>query len=340
MTHRMKIATPQTYEDRIRAIQIYRSARVGPRNYAKLVQKSNSYEDAWESLCQAYTDQKIDHKLLCDFDDAKEELERGDAYGASLLFLNDPSYPKLLKTTEAAPPFIWAKGHLELFDLPQIAIVGARNASLEGARMAQGLARELCENGYCVVSGLARGIDTSAHNGALFAHTVGVIAGGLDIHYPRQNAQLQENIAERGLLISEMPFGHKPQASNFPQRNRIIAGISSATIVIECTRRSGTMITANDANAMGRDVMAVPGHPLNPRSEGPNYLIREGATMVRNIGDILEALGEAIQKNIPPEPDTETEALPPKTDWAKMGIDEIEGRTVRDLNGEVTNISP
>ena len=337
----MENTIPTTQYERIRAIQIYRSARVGPRNYARLVQKSSTYDEAWESLCQAYTDQKIDHKKLCDFEDAESELEQGEEFGAELLFLHDPKYPKLLKTTEAAPPFIWTKGRLEIFDAPQIAIVGARNASLEGARMAQGLSRELGENGYSVVSGLARGIDTSAHNGALPFQTIGVIAGGLDIHYPRQNAQLQDNICERGLLVSEMPFGHKPQASNFPQRNRIIAGIASATIVIECTKYSGTMITANDANSMGRDVMAVPGHPLNPRSEGPNCLLREGATMIRNIDDIFEALGvNSETKTNTPSNEIEHEPTIEQTDWAKMGIDEIEGKTVRELNGEVTNLSP
>lgn len=331
----MKYPVPQSDHDKIRIIQIYRSARIGPRNFVKLIGQSKDYDIAWENLCQAYIEQKIDHKQLCAYDSAKSEYERGLDFGAKFLSQHDPIFPTLLRKTDVAPPFLWAKGNFDVVSRPQIAMVGARNASLDGARMARGMARELSELGFCVVSGLARGIDTSAHEGALHEATIGVIASGLDIYYPKQNQQLQDNISERGLLVSEMPFGHEPQASNFPQRNRIIAGIATATIVIECTRHSGTMITANDANLMGREVLAVPGHPLNPRSEGPNYLIREGASLVRNVEDILEALGR--NSEAPQQSATITREPTPGVNWAQMGNDEIEGKTIRELSGELSS---
>ena len=334
----MKI--PITEGERIRAIQIYRSARVGPRNYAKLIEKSENYEEAWENLCQAYVAQKLNHKLLCSFDDAKLELDRGEEYGSKLVFLGDETFPKLLKTVDSAPPFIWTKGNFDLLSLKQIAIVGARNATIEGVRNARGLARELGQHGIVTTSGLARGVDAAAHEGALASGTIGVVAGGLDVPYPRSNQQLQQQIAERGLLVSEMPFGQQPQASNFPQRNRIVAGLSQATLVVEATQRSGTLITARICNELGREVMAIPGSPFNPTADGPNLLIREGATLIRNIDDILEVLNP-LASTREHELTPSSKPKPVSTSapsFIQRGLDEINGKTIRTIDDRVTQV--
>jgi DNA protecting protein DprA len=179
---------------------------------------------------------------------------------------------------------------LALLDLPAVAMVGARNASAAGIRFARGLAQALGEAGLLVVSGLARGIDTAAHQGAIETGTVGVIAGGIDIVYPPENEALQLAIAERGLLVAEQPPGIEPRARHFPSRNRIIAALAAGTVVVEAAPKSGSLITARLAAEYGREVMAVPGSPLDPRAQGCNLLIREGATLIQSADDVLELI--------------------------------------------------
>jgi DNA processing protein len=222
--------------------------------------------------------------------EAEREIARVEKLGAKWLALGQGLYPRLLAELEDAPPLLIAKGNLGLLDRQAVAIVGARNASAAACRFARGLAHDLGEQGLVVVSGLARGIDSAAHDGALESGTIGVVAGGIDVFYPPENEERQKVLYERGLVLAEMPPGTEPRARHFPYRNRIIAGISAGTVVVEAAPRSGSLITARLAAEAGREVMAVPGSPLDPRAQGCNQLIRDGATLVQNAADVVEAI--------------------------------------------------
>ena len=227
---------------------------------------------------------------LCTQDQAEREIDRVDRAGARYLVLGQGLYPRMLAELEDAPPLLIAKGDLSLLDRSAVAIVGARNASAAACRFARGLAHDLGEEGLVVVSGLARGIDSAAHDGALATGTIAVIAGGIDVVYPPENEERQRAIGEYGLVLAEMPPGTEPRARHFPYRNRIIAGISAGTVVVEAAPRSGSLITARLAAEAGREVMAVPGSPLDPRAQGCNQLIRDGATLVQTAADVAEAI--------------------------------------------------
>ena len=223
-------------------------------------------------------------------DDAEREIARVEKHGAKFLALGQGLYPRLLAELEDAPPLLTAKGNLNLLDKVGTAIVGARNASAAACRFARGLAYDLGQNDLVVVSGLARGIDSAAHDGALETGTIGIVAGGVDVFYPPENESRQKALYERGLVIAEMPPGTEPRARHFPYRNRIIAGISAGTVVVEAAPKSGSLITARLAAEAGREVMAVPGSPLDPRAQGCNQLIRDGATLIQNAADVVEAI--------------------------------------------------
>lgn len=219
-----------------------------------------------------------------------QELQRARVIGARHVFLGDADYPHLLSHLDNAPPVMCVRGNLSLTSRSSVALVGARNASAGACQFARQLAYELGQMELSVVSGLARGIDTAAHVGSIESGTVAVIAGGIDVVYPPENRALQDAIAERGLLIAEQPPGTEPRARHFPYRNRIIAGIAAGTVVIEAAPKSGSLITARLAAEEGREVMAIPGSPLDPRSRGCNQLIREGATLVQNASEIAELI--------------------------------------------------
>jgi DNA processing protein len=223
-------------------------------------------------------------------DDAEREIARVEKLGAKWLAVGQGLYPRLLAELEDAPPLLIAKGDLNLLDRQSVAIVGARNASAAACRFARGLAHDLGQHDLIVISGLARGVDSAAHDGALGTGTIGVIAGGIDVFYPPENEERQKALCERGLVLAEMPPGTEPRARHFPYRNRIIAGMSSGTVVVEAAPRSGSLITARLAAEAGREVMAVPGSPLDPRAQGCNQLIRDGATLVQNAADVVEAI--------------------------------------------------
>jgi DNA processing protein len=210
--------------------------------------------------------------------------------GAQLVCLGDPAYPDLLAHIPDAPPALWALGDIALLNRPALAVVGARNASSLGVRMARSLSRDLAAQGHVIASGLARGIDAAAHKGALEHGTIAVTAGGVDVVYPSENADLARKIAEVGLIVSEQPMGLQPRARHFPSRNRIISGMARALIVVEAAAKSGSLITARAALDQGREVLAVPGHPFDARASGCNMLIRDGAQLVRNSEDVSEAL--------------------------------------------------
>ena len=223
-------------------------------------------------------------------DQAEREVRTDEKLGAKYLAIGQGLYPRLLSEIEDAPPLLIGKGDFALLDRRTVAIVGARNASAAACRFARGLAHDVGVEGLVVASGLARGIDSAAHDGALESGTIAVIAGGIDVFYPPENEARQRDIGERGLILAEMPPGTEPRARHFPYRNRIIAGISAGTVVVEAAPRSGSLITARLAAEAGREVMAVPGSPLDPRAQGCNQLIRDGATLIQTAADVAEAM--------------------------------------------------
>lgn len=236
--------------------------------------------------------------------DAERELARLAKIGARLVGLGEVDYPSLLAQLEDAPPFLSIQGHPHLFQRPAAALVGARNASVNGQRMAESIARGLAEAGWLVVSGLARGIDGAAHRAALAAAgaTAGVVAGGLDMIYPPEHADLHAQMAEAGLVVAEMPVGTEPTARLFPRRNRIIAGLSLGVVVIEAAPQSGSLITARFAGEQGREVLAVPGSPLDPRCKGGNRLLKDGAHLVESAEDVIFALSPLAGRVAEPGP--------------------------------------
>nr|WP_218943003.1 DNA-processing protein DprA [Sphingomonas sp. R-74633] len=267
-----------------------RSANIGPVTYAQLIQRFGSAEAALDALPMLAARGGGRAPVIADLGLVRREIAAVERLGARYLFLGDDDYPGLLAELDSAPPALILRGRLELLDRPVVAIVGARNASAAACRFARQIALGLGEAGVTVVSGLARGIDTAAHIGSIGSGTVGVIASGIDIAFPPENAELQERVAREGLLIAEQPPGTEPLARFFPSRNRIIAGLALGTVVVEAAPRSGSLITARLANEAGREVMAVPGSPLDPRAQGCNLLIREGATLVQGVDDVLEMI--------------------------------------------------
>jgi DNA processing protein len=275
--------------DAVSRLRLIRTDSIGPVTYRQLIARFGDAETALKALPDLARRGNRNIALHPE-SEALAELETATTLGAHLLFLGTPDYPALLSGTETAPPVLYARGDLALLDRPAVAIVGARNASAAGTRFARQLALDLAEADYVVVSGLARGIDAAAHQAALERGTIAVVAGGVDVAYPPDHADLMARIAEQGLVIAEQPPGIEPQARHFPRRNRIIAGLSAGTIVVEGAPKSGSLITARIAADLGREVMAVPGSPLDPRAQGCNLLIREGATLIQTAADVLEAL--------------------------------------------------
>lgn len=273
---------------RFDAIRLARSPRIGPISYRQLLARFGSASAALAALPDLArrggraAEVASEHAIVA-------EVEAAERLGARWLIWGDAAYPALLAETEDAPPVMTYRGDIALASLSCVAMVGARNASAAACRFARGLARELAGEGMNIVSGLARGIDTAAHIGAE-GRTVAVIAGGIDSHYPPENAALQDRIAQEALLIAEQPPGTEPKARYFPHRNRIIAGLAQATIVVEAAPKSGSLITARLAGEYGREVLAVPGSPIDPRAQGCNLLIREGATLIQSAADVMEAL--------------------------------------------------
>jgi DNA processing protein len=236
------------------------------------------------------------------YEAAREELRRGHKFGARLIAKGDADYPALLAEIEDAPPLLWTKGNSAVLKKPRISLVGARNASALGMRMARFLSADIAAQGIATVSGLARGIDTAVHETTMKTGTIAVFGGGLDHLYPSENKNLARAILENGLHISEQPFGMAPQARHFPMRNRIISALSPALIVIEAAAKSGSLITARTALDQGREVLAVPGHPFDARASGCNMLIRDGATLVRNAEDAIAALPpQRVERETPEE---------------------------------------
>jgi DNA processing protein len=271
-------------------LRLIRTPGIGPVTYRQLVGRFGGAEAAIEALPTLARRGGGRPPAVASERAVLHEIAGVERLGASLLFLGDPGYPTLLAELDTAPPVVTYRGDIGLADGLVVAIVGARNASAAACRFARGLASMLGDAGVIVVSGLARGIDTQAHVASLATGTIGVIASGIDIAFPPENRELQEQVASQGLLIAEQPPGEEPRARNVPSRNRIIAGLALGTVVVEAAPKSGSLITARLAAEAGREVMAVPGSPLDPRAQGCNLLIREGATLVQSVDDILEAI--------------------------------------------------
>lgn len=279
-----------TDAERLARLRLIRTPQVGPVSWHQLMMRFGSGEAALAALPDLVG--RGGGKLrVAPADVATREIERVAGLGARHIFSDEADYSPLLREVEGAPPVVIVRGDTAMLHRPCVAIVGARNASAIACRFARQMAADLAARDVTVVSGLARGVDTAAHVGALGGHTAAVIASGIDIAFPPENAQLQEKIAADQLLIAEQPPGTEPLARHFPSRNRIIAGLAHGTLVIEAAPKSGSLITARRAGDYGREVMAVPGSPLDPRAQGCNLLIREGATLIQTVDDVLEALG-------------------------------------------------
>ncbi len=335
--------------DPVAWLQLIRSRRVGPATFHRLLADHGSAEAALAALPQIAAAAGVTGYALCPVDAVMAELARGAKAGARLLIWGQSEYPRALMDIEGAPPVLWALGDISLLQRPMVALVGARNASSLGLRMARVMAAGLGAAGQVVVSGLARGIDGAAHEAALETGTVAVHAGGVDVIYPEENASLAAQIAAVGCRISENPMGMPPQARHFPQRNRIVSGISRAVVVIEAAAKSGSLITARDAVDQGRDVFAVPGHPFDARAAGCNMLLRDGAVLVRSAVDVIEALGlpaipqkiQAIPQNAPPSRSfADTTALHSQI-LARLGPSPVaEDQLLRDLNAPSSAVAP
>jgi DNA processing protein len=277
-------------EDLVDRVRLLRTPGIGPVTFRQLIARFGTPSAALAAVPDLARRGGGRAPALCTGGDAEREVAKVEKLGAKWLALGQGLYPRFLTELEDAPPLLIAKGNLNLLDRQAVAIVGARNASAAACRFARGLAHDLGQNGLAVVSGLARGIDSAAHDGALANGTIAVIAGGIDVFYPPENQDRQKAISEQGLVLAEMPPGTEPRARHFPYRNRIIAGMRTGTVVVEAAPRSGSLITARLAAEAGREVMAVPGSPLDPRAQGCNQLIRDGATLVQNAADVIEAV--------------------------------------------------
>lgn len=276
--------------DRLDRLRLVRTANVGPMAYRQLIARFGTAAAALEALPDLASRGGSQGFRIADTRAVAAEIEKVERLGARHIFLGDPDYPPLLAEADGGPAALIVQGDMALAAERSVAIVGARNASAAACRFARELAHGLAAQGLMIVSGLARGIDTSAHMGATPARTVAVIGCGIDVVFPPENARLQAEIAAQGLLLTELPPGAEPLARHFPARNRVIAWMSLGTVVVEAAPRSGSLLTARLAAREGRDVMAVPGFPADPRAQGCNGLIREGATLVQSVEDVIEAI--------------------------------------------------
>ncbi|MCE2482186.1 MAG: DNA-processing protein DprA [Alphaproteobacteria bacterium] len=324
------IAPPRDDAERCDWLRLIRSANVGPIGFLQLLARFGSAARALERLPDLAARGGRRQPRICSRGEAKRELAAVRAFGADWLALGEPAYPAALAATADPPPLIAVKGDRGLLGRPILAIVGARNASASGRRFSRDIAHELGAAGYVIVSGLARGIDAAAHAGALAHGTVGVAAGGIDIAYPPQHAELQAEIGAHGALVGEVRLGTRPQARHFPRRNRLVSGLARGVLVVEAALKSGSLITARYAAEQGREVLAVPGSPRDPRARGCNDLIRNGAVLVESADDVLRAL--AFGARAAPEPAAPEPAFEPAAHEEPEAGDSVQAQdAVREL---------
>lgn len=321
-------------------LRLIRSENVGPITFYKLLERFGTAKNALKAIPDLAKKGGKRQIKVCTPSRAEDELEKLTGLGGRLICRGEPDYPPLLAQIEDAPPVISVLGHASLLTKATVGIVGARNASVNGRNFARKLACDLGAGGLMVVSGMARGIDTCAHEGAMDSGTAAILGGGIDVIYPKENAPLYEELKHRGVIVSEVPIGTQPQARHFPRRNRLISGISRGILVVEANPRSGSLITARMALEQNREVFAIPGSPLDPRAQGTNTLIQQGANLVQSADDILKNLKEAwrmpltesepldFKGNIPDQPsdqeiDSARSVIEESLDSAPIPIDEI-----------------
>lgn len=342
-----------TDRQRIAWLRLIRSDNVGPATFRDLINHFGSAEAALDALPELSRRGGSTRSIrIATIADAEREIETAHRFGARFLGIGEPDYPPALRQIDAAPPLIAAKGDLGVATLPAVGIVGSRNASISGTKFAAMMARDIGRAGYAVVSGLARGIDAAAHRASLETGTIAAMAGGLDQPYPPENVDLLEQITGgRGLAISEMPFGWEPRARDFPRRNRLIAGVAFGVVVIEAAARSGSLITARLAGEFGRLVFAVPGSPLDPRCEGTNGLLKDGAIVTTKPQDVLQALAPISELDLfssneadePAEDDAGGRSLaPPPNDDERLVIVQSLGPTPVEIDDIIrhTGLAP
>ncbi|RXT55263.1 DNA protecting protein DprA [Bosea sp. Tri-44] len=326
-------------------LRLIRSESIGPRTFRTLVNRFGGAAGALDALPEL--GRQAGRTLrLCTAIEAEREFEALRRRGAHLIALGETAYPVPLQAIDSAPPLIAVEGDPAVLNRPCVALVGSRNASAAGLKFTATLARELGEAGFIVVSGLARGIDTSAHQASLESGTIAVLAGGLDEVYPPQNIPLLERIRERGAALSEMPLGWAPRGRDFPRRNRLVSGLALGTVVVEAARKSGSLITARFANEQGRQVFAVPGSPLDPRAEGGNHLIREGAILCAETAHVVDVLTPMLRRDdlFGPTPFLAREEGEPRGRqealWDELDLPEVLPAPTAELNGEEMGARP
>ncbi|QMU57857.1 MAG: DNA-protecting protein DprA [Boseongicola sp.] len=343
------LTPPLTEEVWLDWLRLLRSRRVGVSTFYRLMNDQGSAAKALEILPEIATEAGVENYRTHAYDSALNEWRAAQMAGVIPVAYGSPEYPAHLRDIPDPPPILWTLGDISLLNNPAIALVGARNASSLGTRMARRLANDLGKEGFVIASGLARGIDTAAHLAALETGTIAVMAGGVDVTYPAENAVLAQEIQEKGLLISEMPVNTRPQARHFPRRNRIISGLAQAVVIVEAAAKSGSLITARNALDQGRDVLAVPGHPFDARAAGNNMLIRDGATLIRSATDVIETFSSTPDE-IPAQA-SETLPKPSRTaaetrELHRQILDRLgttpvpEDQVIRDLNGTANQIAP
>ena len=289
----MKAAEPGslTGEQRLDWLRLIRSDNVGPRTFKSLLRHYGDARSALDALPELARRGGASRAIrVCLRSNAEREIETAQRMGTEFVAITEAAYPHRLAAIDDAPPLLAVRGNLAALLRPMIAMVGSRNASAAGLKFAERLARELGEAGFAIASGLARGVDAAAHRASLSTGTVAVLAGGHDRIYPEQHTDLLEALLPEGAAISEMPFGWEPRAQDFPRRNRLISGLSLGVVIVEAAKRSGSLITARFALEQGREVFAVPGSPIDPRAEGTNGLLKQGATLVTEAADVLSVV--------------------------------------------------
>lgn len=297
-THSARGTIQLTDEQRLNWLQLIRSENIGPATFRDLINHFRTAAAALEALPELTARGGAAGRIrMASRQDAEREMERAHKSGARFVGMGEPGYPPLLRAIDYPPPLLCVRGSEEVLLRRAVALVGSRNASIAGKRMAARLASALGQEGFATISGLARGIDAAVHEHSLVTGTIAVFAGGADHVFPEENQKLAADLLDRGgAIISEMPLGWKPRSKDFPRRNRLVAGIAEGLVVVEAARRSGSLISARLANEAGRTVYAIPGSPLDPRSEGANWLIKQGATLITEAAEIIADLG-----SMPPE---------------------------------------
>lgn len=305
-----------TERQRLDWLRLARCENVGPRTFRDLINMYGGAATALEALPTLSQRGGARALRIASAAEVEKEIASARHHGVRFVALGEPDYPKLLRRIASAPPILALKGDMTCFERPLVALVGSRNASVPGLKMAALLARALGEAGFTTVSGLARGIDAAVHKASLAAGTIAVLAGGQDRIYPSENEPLLAEIIATGAAVSERPMGHEPRAKDFPRRNRLIAGLALGTVVVEAAERSGSLITARMALEENREVFAVPGSPLDPRAAGTNRLIKQGAALVTTVDDILQVLAPMLERGIaePPPDDEPLHPLDPGAD--------------------------